>query len=183
MSHAAVCVAEAEAERWTAVEIDLLCPSDWPLLRSARLAALSDSPDAFVASSAAEAKRSPEEWIISIKSSTWAVARDDGEVVGIARLVVPVVGAPTERFIESVWITPEHRRRGLVRKMLSRLESEARADEVDYLNLWVFETNDSAYDAYVKLGFSEVPEMMQDSWKSQADGAWVQERLMVKPLL
>ena len=94
-----------------------------------------------------------------------------------------MVGAPQERFIESVWVTPEHRRRGLVRKMLSRLESEARADEVDYLKLWVLETNDSAYDAYVKLDFSEVPEMMQDSWKPQGDGTWVQERLMVKPLL
>lgn len=175
----AVGVLAVDADRWTPVEIDLLGPRDWRDLRSARLAALLDSPDAFVATLAAEAGRSPEKWIASIESSTWAVGRDDGEVVGIACLAAAVGGARKERFIESVWLTPAYRRQGIVRKMFGQLEGEARAEGAEYLQLWVLETHESAYDAYRKLDFhSPVPEVVQYSAKPS-----VQERLMVKPLL
>jgi ribosomal protein S18 acetylase RimI-like enzyme len=171
-----------EAARWAPVEIDLLGPGDWQVLRSACLAALLDSPEAFVATVAAEARRTSAEWIASLESSTWAVARDVEGIVGIACLVAAVADARKEHFIESVWVTPEHRRQGLVRKMLRRLETEARAQGAEYLQLWVLETNDAAYDAYLKLDFDPVPDKMQDSSKRRGDGTFVQERLMVKPL-
>lgn len=179
MNQAGASVTEREIQRCTRVNIDLLGPADWPILRSARLAALHDSPDAFVATLAAEARRTPDEWIASIKSSTWAVARDGVEVLGLACLAAPVSGARHAHFIESVWVRPVHRRQGLVRKMLQRLEGEARAEDVDYLQLWVLETNELAPDAYRKLDFHpSVPDVLQDSMKPG-----VRERLMVKQLL
>lgn len=60
---------------------------------------------------------------------------------------------------------------------------EARASGAECLQLWVLETNDSAYDAYLKLDFYPVPDREQDSWKPRRDGTFVRERLMVKPLL
>jgi ribosomal protein S18 acetylase RimI-like enzyme len=173
-----------ESSRCFVVETDLLCPkTDWPLLMSARLRALQDSPDAFVATLTAEKKQTPEKWGAHYAGSTWAVARDGDEVVGIACLIAAQPDDPQARFIESVWVTPEHRRRGLVREMLWQLEGKARIGGAAFLKLWVLETNDSAYDAYLKLDFYAVPDRDQDSWKSRADGTFVQERLMVKPLL
>jgi ribosomal protein S18 acetylase RimI-like enzyme len=177
-------VSAVESDRCAPVEIDLLRPGDWQVLRSARLAALLDSPDAFVATLAAEVERTQDEWIASIESSTWAVARDGDEIVGVACLAAAVARARKKRFIESVWVMPKHRRQGLVRKMLWRLETEARAEGAKLLQLWVLETNDPAYDAYIKLDFYPVPDAVQDSWKPCGDGtAFVQERLMVKSLL
>jgi ribosomal protein S18 acetylase RimI-like enzyme len=112
----------------------------------------------------------------------WVVARHGDEVAGIARLVT-TAGAPKEWFIESVWVTPEHRRKGLVREMLWRLEVKAHAEGAEYLQLWVLESNESSYDAYLKLDFYPVPDRVQDSWKALDDGSFVQECLMVKPLL
>jgi ribosomal protein S18 acetylase RimI-like enzyme len=177
-------VSVAEADRWAPVEIVLVGPDDWPVLMPARLRALRDSPEAFVATLADEAAQASEQWTAYYRGSTWAVARDaDNEIVGIACLKAAQSDDPRARFIESVWVTPEHRRRGLVREMLWQLEGEARADGAAFLKLWVLETNDSAYDAYLKLDFYAVPDRDQDSWKSRADGTFVQERLMVKPLL
>jgi ribosomal protein S18 acetylase RimI-like enzyme len=173
----------ASDDHSTQVEIDLLNSGDWPVLRSARLAALSDCPDAFVANPTAEVRRTAEEWIARIESSTWAVGWDGDEAVAVACLVAAVVNARKEWFIESVWVAPQYRRQGLVRKMLWRLEREARVDGAQRLQLWVLETNDLAYNAYLKLDFHPVPDALQDSRKPRGDGTFVRERLMVKPLL
>lgn len=171
------------ADRWTPVEIDLLDPNDWPVLRAARLAALHDSPCAFVATLAVEAGWADEQWVASIESSTWAVARAAGEVVGIACLVTADADCRMDYFIQSVWVTPMFRRQGLVRQMLWRLEGVARTRGAEYLKLWVLETNDTACDAYLKLDFFAVLDEVQASCKRRGDGTFVKERLMVKPLL
>lgn len=158
------------------VDIDLLRPGEWQDLRFVRLAALTDSPDAFVANLAKETMRRPEEWIDEIRRSTWAVARHLGNVVGIASLT-------HEHFIESVWVNCQYRQRGLGQRMLQELEMKARVAGAECLQLWVLEDNLAAYDAYIKLSFSEVPEREQPSEKLRSDGTPVQERLMVKPLL
>jgi ribosomal protein S18 acetylase RimI-like enzyme len=165
------------------VEIDLLGPGEWWDLKSARLAALQDSSDAFVADLADEKRRTRDEWIASINRSTWAVARHVRKIVGIARLTATDSNGPAqEHFIESVWVGPRYRQNGVVRRMLHRLEKQARNDGVELLQLWVLETNDSAYDAYLKLDFHPVSDRVQDSSKPRGDGTFVQERLMVKPL-
>ena len=179
----AVVATVVDADRWTTVEINLLRPGDWPILRAARLAALRDSPDAFVAFLEVEEERTPNEWIAGIESSSWVVARDGDDILSIARLVASGASDCKEYFIESVWVTPRHRREGLVRKMLWRLERQARAEGAACLNLWVLDTNFLAYDAYVKLDFYLVSDAEQDSWKPRGNEGFVQERLMVKQLL
>lgn len=174
----------AGSGRRTVPQIALLDVGDWQDLRSARLAALEESPTAFVATSAVEATRPPEDWMTLLTVSTWAVARDEGEVVGIACLAAADPDAPEERFVECVWVTPRLRRRGLVRGMLRALGDNARAEGAERLQLWVLETNSAAYEAYVKLNFrSPVPDVVHDSTKRRDDGTFVQERLMIRSLL
>lgn len=164
--------------------VELLQPSHSEDLRLARLEALQDSPDAFVATLDQEKQRSDSDWIDVAAATTWAVAREGAKVVGIASMTAADPAAPTVHFIESVWVHPERRRRGLGRRMLLELEVRARAIGAEFLQLWVLETNGSAYDAYVNLAFEEPqPEVVQDSPKTRDDGeGFVQERLMVKRL-
>ena len=170
-----------EPGRSTSVVIRRLGPDDWQDLRSARLAALRDSPDAFTADLGQEEARTPDGWRALAERSEWAGAWEDGQIVGIACLSAPEPIAPTRPFIESVWVTPQHRRHGLVREMLDELERSAKADGATHLQLWVLDTNDDAYYAYLKLDYHR-PGRAQDSAKSRGDGTFVQENLMVKPL-
>jgi ribosomal protein S18 acetylase RimI-like enzyme len=182
MNQAAASATKSKPERWTQVKIEILGQDDWQDLRSARLAALRESPDAFVATLADELARTPEDWKLSIEQSVWAGAWENGHIVGIACLSAADPDAPKQPSIESVWVTPQHRRQGIVRDMLAKLESPARADGATHLQLWVLETNYAAFDAYLKLDFQEVPESSHDSEKARGDGTIVQERLMVKQL-
>jgi ribosomal protein S18 acetylase RimI-like enzyme len=170
-----------ESERCSSVKIRLLASADWQDLRSARLAALKDSPDAFTATLADEMARKPADWRARIERSVWAGAWENGHVVGIACLSAAEPEEPTRWFIESVWVTPRHRRQGLVRRMLHKLERPARVAGATHLQLWVLDTNYAAVDAYLKLDFQLEPERVHNSTKPCEDG-FVQEHLMVKPL-
>jgi ribosomal protein S18 acetylase RimI-like enzyme len=171
-----------EFERLPPVRIKLLGRNDWRDLRSVRLAALRDSPDAFVARLDDELARSPREWRVVIERSAWAGAWVDERIVAIACLSAAEPDEPKRPFVESVWVTPQHRRQGLVQAMLHELEKPARAERATHLQLWVLETNQVARDAYLKLDFHPVPERAQDSMKRRGDGTSVQEHLMVKQL-
>ena len=166
-----------------AATIRLLGPEDWYDLRSARLAALTDAPNAFVASLADEVTRTPEDWHATIKQAVWAGAWLNGRIVGIACLSAPELSAPTKPFIESVWVAPQMRRLGLARDLICRLEKVARRAAATHLQLWVLETNRAASDAYTRLGFeSAEPQRRQDSGKPHVNGTFVQECLMVRML-
>ena len=163
--------------------IDVLTPADWRRLKAVRLEALQDAPEAFVTTYDIEKERSPEYWIELLTRSRWVAAYQDAEMVGIACLAAQDAEGPGERFIESVWVEKRQRRQGLVRRMLKELEDRARMDGAVALQLWVLDTNDSAADAYLKLGFGWVSSRVQKSTKNGLDGELVPERLMRRPLL
>lgn len=162
-------------------EIQILGPHDWSELRAARLLALADSPEAFTTSFAAEVAQPTTYWVDLLEKSTWVAACRAGLVVGIARLA-GTGHALRERFIESVWVSVELRRRGLVRRMLGALEIAARIDGAEWLKLWVLDTNMTAADAYEKLGFFPVPGSWQVSPKQRHDGSPVREFQMIMPI-
>ena len=58
------------------LELDLLTPLDWRVLRAARLYALLDSPDAFTSSYAHESAWGELEWQRVLHAATWIVARE-----------------------------------------------------------------------------------------------------------
>ena len=58
------------------LELDLLTPLDWRVLRAARLYALLDSPDAFTSSYAHESAWGELEWQRALDAATWIVARE-----------------------------------------------------------------------------------------------------------
>jgi ribosomal protein S18 acetylase RimI-like enzyme len=113
-----------------------LAPADWPLLRDARLEALRDSPYAFTSTYADESKWTESEWRRFLETATWVVASEAEKVIGLARSVCDL--ETLTRHIESVWVAPGHRRRGVCRTLLHAL---AEMDRQTDLLLWVLEDN------------------------------------------
>jgi ribosomal protein S18 acetylase RimI-like enzyme len=134
------------------LELDLLTPLDWRMLRAARLYALLDSPDAFTSSYADESAWDPLDWQRSLKVATWIVAREAQNVIGLAK-VVSEPALPASRYVESAWVAPTHRRRGVLRTLLDGLAEISRRMGVTELMLWVLEDNHVADRAFRALGF------------------------------
>jgi GNAT superfamily N-acetyltransferase len=134
------------------LNLDLLTPADWRVLRTARLQALLDSPDAFTSSYAHESRWEESDWRGTFAAATWIVARETESVVGLARSI----GEPqlaSARHVESIWVAPTHRRHGVFRHLLHALASVERRMGVRDLLLWVLEDNYDAQRAYQALGF------------------------------
>jgi predicted GNAT family acetyltransferase len=134
------------------LELDLLTPLDWRVLRAARLCALLDSPDAFTSSYTGESAWSHLDWQRSLKAATWIVAREAQNVIGLVKSANEP-GRPTTRYVESAWVAPTHRRRGMLRALLHRLAEIDRQTGVTEVLLWVVEDNHDARRAYQVLGF------------------------------
>jgi ribosomal protein S18 acetylase RimI-like enzyme len=139
------------------LELDLLTPLDWRVLRAARLCALLDSPDAFASSYASESAWAGMEWQRVLDAATWIVAREAQRVIGLAKSVSEP-GHPSTRYVESAWVAPPHRRRGVLRALLHRLAEIDRQTGVTELMLWVLEDNHDAQRAYEALGFQPTGE-------------------------
>lgn len=137
----------------TEVEWDVqeLSAGDWELVRSARLEALGESPEAFVAHRDHEEWWGEWEWRRTFEGAKWLAVRAS-ETIGILRSVHDPT-APNARHIESIWVAPTHRKRGVFRDMLHRLIELERENGARDLMLWVLEDNHDAQDAYKRLGF------------------------------
>ena len=66
------------------LDIKLLAPEEWHVLRTIRLRALLDSPAAFLSSYEAEAGWGEMQWRHLLGSATWVVAVESGAAIGIA---------------------------------------------------------------------------------------------------
>jgi GNAT superfamily N-acetyltransferase len=139
------------------LELQLLRPVDWRVLKAARLRALRDSPHAFISCYEHELRLNESEWRSMFDASAWIVAREADNLVGLARSV----GEPTRpltRHVESIWVAPTHRRRGVFRALLSALADTERRMGVTDLLIWVLEDNQEAQRAYETVGFAPTGE-------------------------
>src|SRR6187397_2092745 len=98
-------------------EIDLtwqvpVQPANWWMLREARLAALLESPQAFLANHTHESQWDEPKWQEMIKDDTWVVAQEASHVIAVARSV-RVAAHDKLRYLESIWVAPTHRKRGV----------------------------------------------------------------------
>jgi ribosomal protein S18 acetylase RimI-like enzyme len=144
-------------------------PSDWPVLRSAVLASLSESPDAFLATASQLKVESTEFWRRKLMTASWAVVQRGQQTLGIAaaKPPSPADGAHPERacFIESVWIAPELRKHGVGERLVTFLIEQQRQAGILEFYLWVFSHNGAAIRLYDRMDFkptgrpSELPEI------------------------
>ena len=139
------------------LNLDLLAPADWRVLRTARLQALLDSPAAFASRYDYESTWGEAEWRCLFDTATWIVAREAHKVIGLASSVgEPEL--PSARHLESIWVAPTHRRHGVFRHLLHALAELEHQVGVTDLLLWVLEDNHDAMRTYEALGFEPTGE-------------------------
>ena len=128
-----------------------LSGAEWATLRDLRLAALTDSPRAFLGRPGEEAARLPQEWRRSADQGVWFAAFVGGTPVGLASVVYDV--RTGDRYAESMWVLPHFRGRGVLTAILEAVEQYVSSQGGAVLRLWVLDGNASAVAAYVRNGF------------------------------
>jgi ribosomal protein S18 acetylase RimI-like enzyme len=137
--------------------ISIILPDQWRILKALRLDALKDSPNAFLGNYDRESEWSPSQWRAECDASTWVSAAVVEKLVGVAKLARSNDPDVTLH-IESMWVNPGWRRRGIAQALVEKLEVLAREQGEEILGLWTFDGNESAQRLYLRLGFHPVGE-------------------------
>jgi ribosomal protein S18 acetylase RimI-like enzyme len=134
--------------------IELLAPDEWHRLRDIRLSALRESPHAFLAKYDDEQAYSESQWRAEFARGDWHIGLIAGRPVSLLG-ITREPGAPAqERFLEYLWVSPDRRRSGVARSMLSFVIEGLRTSGVTTIFLWVLDGNAIAIDFYKKVGFA-----------------------------
>lgn len=134
-------------------------PDDAALLRQIRLAALTDSPQAFASTHEHEASRPFEEWERRTNDAavgldqTIVLADMDGEAVGIVGGFRPDPESG-DRQLYGLWVAPPARGTGLGEILVESIIAWAAEVGARRLILWVTEINEPAVELYQRMGFA-----------------------------
>lgn len=131
----------------------ILVRDQWPIVREMRLAALRESPQAFLGVFEDELIFQPDDWIKTFESASWHGCFIADSPVGIAKSSI-LTEHPEERYIESFWVNPQHRNRRIARLIVHSIVDEARREGRLFIRLSVLHTNRAAIAVIRQLGFS-----------------------------
>jgi ribosomal protein S18 acetylase RimI-like enzyme len=133
----------------------ILLPAQWELVRQMRLAALSESPNAFLGRLKKESQFDETDWRDTFTSASWHGFFIARAIVGIAKSSI-LAEYPEERYVESFWVRPDHRKREVARRMLQSIIDEAKREQRRVVRLSVLRQNQSAIDAFYRLGLATI---------------------------
>jgi ribosomal protein S18 acetylase RimI-like enzyme len=140
------------------VDVRRIAPTDGAVLKATRLAALADSPFAFGSTYDDEVTRSDDEWLERARFAATGHARS----MFLARTGQRVVGLaggyreddqPSSVELVSMWTSPEVRRSGAGRLLVSAVVLWAADTQATSVGLWVTRGNEPAQRLYEAMGF------------------------------
>jgi ribosomal protein S18 acetylase RimI-like enzyme len=143
----------------TDVTVRSLGEEDWQEFRAIRLAALRDSPDAFVASADAEEGFEEDFWRLRLRRSTRLVAVRDveadsaGQPVGVVSLGQGKDDEGRVAEIFGLWVAPDARGTGVATKLVEASADRARRDGRTHVSYWVGTDNGRAVAFASGIGF------------------------------
>jgi GNAT superfamily N-acetyltransferase len=157
-----------------------LTEEEWDQYRSVRLAALQESPEAFVASYDEEADFDEEFWRVRMRRSQRLLAESDGEAVGTASVgeVDTDDGCQAELF--GLWVSPALRGKGIATRLVSAGAKNASQQGHTHLYYWVGTDNGRAVAFASGFGFRPTDKRRPVRVESEEDGD--EEIAMVLPL-
>jgi ribosomal protein S18 acetylase RimI-like enzyme len=136
-----------------APDIRLLTPDEWVELRNIRLAALRESPQAFLSTYQREILFDSNQWRAEFTRGNWYIGTRLGRTAGLVG-VTRAPGMPVhECFLEYVWVSPECRRSGTGLGMITAVLDRLRAAAVRTVFVWVLDGNAAARHLYERIGF------------------------------
>jgi ribosomal protein S18 acetylase RimI-like enzyme len=127
---------------------------DWARLREIRLRALEDSPSAFASRLDRERDQPESFWYEWLEGEGTFLAIEGDAAVGLVSVFL-MDEEPGTAHLVSMWVEPEHRRRGLGRRLIEAVLGWARERQAERIRLWVTETNEDARRLYRSTGFVE----------------------------
>lgn len=124
-------------------------------LRSVRLAALKDTPDAFGAKHEDELLFSDSQWQDRLKYTYWCFVVADGVDIGLLAVDKADKDRNSDCWLSSWWISDAFRGQGVAQLMMEWVIKLSRENDWKIIGLGVWPENLRARSAYKKLGFVE----------------------------
>jgi ribosomal protein S18 acetylase RimI-like enzyme len=139
------------------LDVKVLTPDDWRVLREIRLRALSESPEMFLSIYEQEEGYDEPKWQSEFMRGDWYVGMAASESPGKPVSVLGITREPDTPahhcFLEYVWVAPGFRRRGLAFTMIGHVLGQLHSVGVRTVFLWVLDGNENATRLYKRIGF------------------------------
>ena len=126
---------------------------DWKVLRDARLSALDESPQSFLAEYSQQEKCGQEYWQAEFDRGDWIVGEVGDRNVCLTGVTQESSASADERYLEYVWVAPDFRRCGTALYMLTEIIGELRESGVRTVFLWTLDVDNPARSLYKRLKF------------------------------
>ena len=155
------------------ITVRALGEEDWQDYRSVRLAALRESPEAFVATLEEEQAFDESVWRDRMKRSERLVAEAEGEMVGVVSIgQAREEGEDAEHVGElfGLWVAPQYRGTGVATLLVEEGANEARRHGSTHLVYWVGTDNGRAVAFASGTGFRPTDFRRPMGVHSAADG-------------
>ena len=136
----------------TDIQVRALGEDDWEQFRSIRLAALQESPEAFVASAAEEEGYDEDFWRLRLRRARRLVAEVEGKPVGLV-CVGRLDDADNTAELFGLWVDPQWRGRSVAANLVRRGSEEAAGEGFERLAYWVSTDNGRAVTFASSFGF------------------------------
>ena len=138
------------------ISVEIIQPDQWPRLRVLRLKSLQVNPEAFGGTYELESAEDESVWREKFTKLDFLIASVDG--VDAALMSVEKLDGDfgATCWIGGCWSDPDHRGKGLLRKMFEFVDSQDPDWKIQGLGVWI--DNFSAIAAYEKLGFVKMGE-------------------------
>lgn len=134
------------------IDVRSLSEDDWELYQQTRLAALEESPEAFVATLAEEQAYDEAFWRMRMRRAQRMLAQADGECVGVASVgVLPDAENTAEIF--GLWVRPDWRGRSVAATLMRAASQQASEDGFERIAYWVGTDNGRAVAFASSFGF------------------------------
>lgn len=147
------------------VEVKSLLAHQWPLLKSVRLRALANAPEAFSTTLAQALSWSDSDWQERARRfdisppATARIAYVDGAPCGMISCYSSEPDGQADgpaADLTAVWVDPKGRGQGVGEALVASVVMWANAHDIKTLEAWVMESNRRAIAFYKKVGFQEV---------------------------
>ena len=145
------------------VLVSLLRQDEWERLRSIRLRALKENPEAFGADFKEVESRSREDWLKDYNKEDYLVASIDGVDVGMLYIEVLNGDHGATCWIGGCWTDPAFRGNGVMRALFNYIDSHAQEKGWIRQGLGVWIDNLIAINSYKSLEFTFAGEKMPGS--------------------
>lgn len=133
----------------TRVVVRRVVPDEWETFRAVRLAALADTPGAFLTTHEQARRFTEDVWRGRAAEGgtmlAWRGERPVGIVAGYVPHELPE--------LVMMWVEPDSRGTGVVEALIDSVVAWARERHADELRLWVVDDNVRAQRAYERYGF------------------------------